>query len=181
MIGDVECVGWCLVGGEGIAGLDLFDGLFFDGAAGDGGGVGGDAGDGCFCGGGEDDGAAEAAAEQAGEFACLGVALHCLYGVVKITAAGFQQVVGFELALAVSASAVVEAEVGDAELVEGLGQGDLFGGVAVGQEAVAADDEWGLRCVGEMQGADELDAVGGEADVLLGWHGDTLLIFWLYD
>ena len=63
LIGDVECVGWCLVGGERIAGLYLFDGLFFDGAAGDGGGVGGDAGDGGFCGGGEDDGAAEAAAE----------------------------------------------------------------------------------------------------------------------
>ena len=63
LIGDVECVGWCFVCGEGVAGLDLFDGLFFDGAAGDGSGVGGDAGDGVIGGGGEDDGAAEAAAE----------------------------------------------------------------------------------------------------------------------
>lgn len=165
-----------LLGKKRIIGLNFIDGWSFDGVAGDGGGIGGNVGDRVFCCCGEDDGAAEAAAEQAGQLACLGVSLHCVYGVIKIAATGFQDVFCIEMPLAVAASAVIEAEICDAKAVEGFGQGDLFGRVAVGQEAVATDDEWGVRCMGEVQGAGELDVVCGEMDVVLGRHIDTLQI-----
>ena len=126
-------------------------------------------------GGGQHDRAAEAAAEQAGQWPQRVVALHGLDSVIKIAATRCQQVVGIEWPLAVAAAAMIETEVGDADAIQGLGQSDLFGGAAIGQQAVTADDKGRPGDgVGKMQGAGELDAVGLEVDDLFRGHGVRL-------
>ena len=77
-------------------------------------------------------------------------------------------------ALTFTATAVVEAEIGDALGVAGVGQRDLLGRVAVGQQAVATDDHRGGGNIGHVQGTGELVAVGVELDGLLVVQGSLL-------
>ena len=55
-----------------------------------------------------------------------------------------QGAAGGKIPLALAAALVVKAEIGDAFFAAGPGQGNLFGGLAVGQQTVATDDERAL-------------------------------------
>ncbi len=92
--------------------------------------------------------ATEAASEKSYQLSDERIVLHCLDGMIKIPAACFKGCDFFEVTLALAAAAVVKTKVGDALGIAGLGQGDLFGRVAVGQQAVASDDHRGIWPIG---------------------------------
>ena len=52
----------------------------------------------------------------------------------------------------------------------GFCKGDLLGGLAVGEQAVAADDEGGLRGIRQVQGTNQVVLVRFESDGLAVWH-----------
>lgn len=77
--------------------------------------------------------------------------------------------------LAVAAAAMIEAEIGDTDAVERIGKGDLLGRSAVGQQAVAADDNSRFMGIRKMQGSDQLIAIGHERNDVLGGHKSRIL------